>query len=437
LAGQAEQRLFERFLEILRVQQLVKARIQTRTDSTHVLAAIRGMNRLERVIETLRAALAALATVAPEWVQANIPLEWVERYGPRAEDYRLPQQESKRTAYAEQVGVDGHVVLEALWSEVTARWLREIPVVETLRQVWIQNFMHVAGSVRWRDKDNLPPASRYLNSPYDTAARYSKKRDQTWLGYKVHLTETCDDTLPHVITHVETVAATTGDNDALPAIHEALEQAQLLPSTHLVDTSYVEAKRLVESRDDYGVDLFGPTPGNRWWQSQQGQGFDLTCFHIDWERQRACCPEGRWSSSWRSGIDHRGNEVVNIVFAKADCSQCRSLSQCTTAATQRRTLNVRAQPMHEALQAARQREHTDEFKAQYKRRAGIEGTISQGVRAFELRRSRYWGQAKTRLQHLAIATAMNLVRVGAWLAGLKPQTTKPSVFARVMAPLAP
>lgn len=83
----------------------------------------------------------------------------------------------------------------------------------------------------------------------------------------------------------------------------------------------------------------------------------------------------------------------------------------------------------------RQREQTPEFKEQYKQRAGIEGTISQGVRAFELRRSRYLGQAKTRLQHLAIAAAMNLVRIGAWLAGIEPGTTKPSAFARVMAPM--
>lgn len=435
LAGSAEQRLLEQLLEVLRGHGLVKARIRMRTDSTHVLAAIRGMNRLERVIETLRAALNVLATVVPEWVQANFPVDWVERYGPRAEDYRLPPEETKRTAYAERVGADGYRVLGALWSETAPGWLREIPAVETLRQVWVQNFMPVEEDARWRDTDNLPPAARYLNSPYESEARYSKKRDLTWLGYKVHVTESCDETLPHVITHVETTAATSGDNDALPAIHEALEQVQLLPNTHLVDTGYVEAKRLVESRDRYGVDLFGPTPGNRWWQSQQGQGFDLASFHIDWEGQRARCPEGQWSSSWRPGRDHRGNEVVNIVFAKADCSQCRSLAQCTTAATQRRTLNVRAQPMHEALQTARQREQTPEFKEQYKKRAGIEGTLSQGVRAFELRRSRYVGQAKTHLQHVAIAAAMNLVRIGAWLMGFKPGKTKPSAFARVMAPM--
>jgi len=285
-----------------------------------------------------------------------------------------------------------------------------------------------------REKGNLPPGSQYINSPYDTEAHYSKKRNHTWLGYKVHLTETCEPGLPHLITDVQTEAATTGDNDALPAIYERLEVNELLPSTHLVDTGYVEAKRLVESRDHYGVDLFGPTPGNRWWQSQQGLGFDLASFHIDWEAQQARCPRGTISSSWRPGIDHRGNEVVNIVFAKADWSVCPSLAQCTTSKDQRRTINVRAQPLHEALQAARQRQHTAAFKEQYKKRSGIEGTVSQGTRAFGLRRARYLGQTKLRLQHVATAVAMNLVRLDAWWSGAEPVSTRSSAFVRVMKP---
>ena len=180
-------------------------------------------------------------------------------------------------------------------------------------------------------------------------------------------------------------------------IHERLEANGLLPGTPLVDTGYVEAKRLVESRDRYGMDLFGPTPGNRWWQSPQGLGFDLASLPIDWESKQARCPMGTISSSWRPGIDHRGNEVVNMVFAKADCSVCPSLAQGTTSQDKRRTINVRAQPLHEALQAARQRQHTEACKEQYKKRSGIEGTISQGTRAFGLRRARYLGQTKLRL----------------------------------------
>jgi transposase len=434
IAGGAEQRLLEQLLEALRARQLVKARGRARTDSTHVLAAIREVNRLERVIETLRAVLNALATVVPAWVQAIIPVEWVERYGRRAEDYRLPQDGAKRTAYAEAVGNDGYQLLDALWADSAPPWLGKIPAVEILRQVWVQNFIPTDDGARWREPKDLPPGARYLNSPYETEARYSKKRNQTWLGYKVHLTETCDEELPHLITAVHTEAATTGDNDALPAIHEALGTATLLPSLHLVDSGYVEAKRLVESRITYGIDLIGPTPGNHRWQFQQGVGFDLASFHIDWEAKQAQCPAGKISVNSRAEIDHRGNDVVKFVFAKSDCSVCPSLTLCTTAVDKRRSITVRAQPLHEALQAARDREQTAEFKQQYQQRAGIEGTISQGVRGFGLRRTRYRGPVKTHLQHIATAVAINLVRLGAWFDGVAPGKTRVSAFRRVMAP---
>lgn len=431
-----EQRLLEKLLTLLRTHNLVKARTVSRTDSTDVLAAIRQMNQLERVTETLRATLNVLATVAPEWVCTTIPADWTERYGQRAEASRLPQKDAERTAFTEMVGCDGYTLFEALRSATTPPWLRELAAVETLRQVWIQNFIPVyQGGVLLRGKGNLPPGAQYINSPYDTEARYSRKRDHTWLGYKVHLTETCESGLPHLITNIHTGAATTGDNDELPAIHQRLEANDLLPSQHLVDTGYVEAKRLVESRDLYGVDLYGPAPGNRWWQSEQGLGFDLSSFHIDWEAEKAICPMGVSSSSWRPCIDHRGNEVVSIAFAKADCSVCPSLAQCTTSKTKRRTINARIQPLHEALQAARQRQNTEAFKEQYKKRSGVEGTISQGTRAFGLRRARYIGEAKLHLQHVATAAAMNLVRLAAWWAGDEPGSTRSSAFMRVMKPI--
>ena len=437
LATSAERRLLEQLLAILRAHKLVQARGRARTDSTDVVAAIRTMHRLERGIETLRAALNSLATVVLAWLQATAPVAWLERYGLRAEDARFPQQEAERTAYAEMVGCDGYALFAAFYAETVPPWLRELPAVETLRHVWVQNFLPVyEGGARWRDKADLQPGAQYINSPYDPEAHYAKKRAHTWLGYKVHLTETCDDDLPHLITNVHTTVAPTGDNDALPAMHTALAQAELLPSTHLVDTGYVEAKRLIESREIYGVDLFGPTPGNHRWQSQQGLGFDLASLQIDWEAKQARCPGGKHSAHWRPATDHRGNAVVNITFEKSDCSPCPHLTQCTTATGIWRSLSVLVQPLHEALQAARQRAQTEEFKEHYKKRAGIEGTISQGVRAFGLRRSRYLGQAKTALQHIAIAAAINLVRLGAWWEGIEPGTTRVSAFARVMQPVA-
>jgi Transposase DDE domain len=127
--------------------------------------------------------------------------------------------------------------------------------------------------------------------------------------------------------------------------------------------------------------------------------------------------------------------VINVVFAKADCSQCRCLSQCAKAKSKRRTINIKPQELHEALRHARKREKTEELKKEYKKRAGIEGAISQGVRAFSMRRSRYIGRAKSHLQHLATAAAINLERVADWFAGVGREKTRTSAFARVMAPL--
>lgn len=436
LSGGVERRLLEKLLELLKARRLVKGRVRARTDSTHVVAAVREMNRLERVIETMRATLNVLATVLPEWVQHAIPVEWVERYGPRAENYRLPNEERERIAYAEYVGGDGNALLDALWSAPTPAWLRELPAVEILRQVWIHNFIPVdGGGAQWRERSDLPPSALHISSPYDAEAQYAKKRDQGWLGYKVQVTESCDETLPHLITQVHTTPAVVGDNEALPAIHAALQQAELLPDTHLVDTAYMDVQLLVDSREAYGIDLFGPVRVNHQHQCREGHGFDLAQFHIDWETQRVICPAGNVSPVLRPGVDSGGHAILHTLFRREDCGPCPERPRCTSSRSRRRAITVKPKPLYDALTAARARQQTEAFKEQYQQRAGIEGTLSQGVRAFELRRTRYRGLAKTRLQHIAIAVAINLVRLGAWFSGTPWATTRRSAFVRAMEPV--
>ena len=116
------------------------------------------------------------------------------------------------------------------------------------------------------------------------------------------------------------------------------------------------------------------------------------------------------------GHDRHDHDVVNIRFAHADCLACPVRELCTHSASQPRMITVRTQPLFEALQVARQRQTTPEFKQRYNARAGIEGTLSQAVRISDLRRSRYIGRAKTHLQHVLIAATINLNRVAEWLA---------------------
>jgi len=200
LAHEVGDRLLERLLEQFKARGWLKARGRQRTDSTHVLAAIRLLNRLECLGETLRAALNSVATVAPDWLGGWVPAEWFDRYSVRVEEYRLPKGEAERKSYAEQIGADGSLLLTHVYDETAPAWLREVPAVQVLRRTWVHQFLMEEGQVRLRSKDDLPPASLRQDSPYDPEAHYGNKRTTTWTGYKVHLTETCDEDQVHLIT---------------------------------------------------------------------------------------------------------------------------------------------------------------------------------------------------------------------------------------------
>jgi transposase len=431
IVGNAEYLLFETMLTLFSEQGLVKARGKQRTDATHVLAAIHVLNRLECVGETLRHALNTLASVSPDWLRSWVPTEWFDRYGRRFEEYRLPPGRPERYALAEEIGADGRTLWQHLYDPATPTWMQEVPAVEVLGQVWRQQFYAVPDDqpMRWRSAEDLPPAPLLISSPYDPDARYSKKRDTEWVGYKVHLTETCDDDMPHLITDVQTTLATTPDHAVTGVIQAQLTAHKLQPNEHIVDSAYVTAERLVESQR-HQIDLVGPTPPEPGWQAKAGEGFAASCFVIDWDAQTATCPQGKASVIWKSTHDRQGHDVVNIRFAQADCRDCPVRAQCVSS-KRSRSLTIRAHDQYVALQVARQRQHTEAFKAQYAKRAGIEGSISQGSRISDLRRSRYVGLAKTGLVHLLIAAALNFVRVAAWLADIPQAQTRQSAFARL------
>ncbi len=179
-----------------------------------------------------------------------------------------------------------------------------------------------------------------------------------------------------------------------------------MPTEHLVDTASVDAKLLVESERDYQVDLVGPTCRNHQWQAKELKGFDADHFLIDREKQQATCPEGHKSLSWTPAIDNRKNEVIKTKFSTKDCQACLSRSLCTQSVRHiRRAVTIRPQEQYLALSQRREQEETKEFKDVYAKRASIKGTISQGVRVMGLRRSRYIGQDKTHLQHVATASS--------------------------------
>ena len=198
---------------------------------------------------------------------------------------------------------------------------------------------------------------------------------------------------------------------------------------------YTSVRTLARSRTRYQIDLIGPVYIDRQWQGRIAEGFTIERFQIDWDRRQVTCPLGRSSVGWSETTSSKGRACVHVTFAPADCVPCPARARCTRAKTGggARTLTLKSRAEHALLRVARSRQETDDFAALYAHRAGVEGAISQGVRAFGLRHARYRGLCKTHLQDIATATAMDLRRLHHWLKGDLPTTTRRSRFARLAA----
>jgi hypothetical protein len=184
------------------------------------------------------------------------------------------------------------------------------------------------------------------------------------------------------------------DDAVTERIHAQLAQHQLLPQTHIADTGFVNSELFVSSPQDYGIDLIGPTRGDDHWQAKAGAGFAARDFVARWELQTATCPQGHTSLSWAPAVDRFKNQVIKIKSGKPACGTCPVASQCTRSTPPRSTITIRPQAQHEALLAGRRREQTEGYATEYARRAGVEGTMAQGVRSQECASRATWGCRK-------------------------------------------
>ena len=180
--GAAEQLLLDAMLALFKERGWLEPRERQRTDSTHVLAKVRAINRLMCVGEAMRFALNSLAVVAGDWLLEHSDPEWLDRYGHRIEEARLPRSQTERQALAEVIGRDGSTLLTDIFAPEAPPLLCEIPAVEVLRRIWVQNYFWVEGHIQWRSHEDLPPAAKFIASPYDPEARYGKKRETRWTG---------------------------------------------------------------------------------------------------------------------------------------------------------------------------------------------------------------------------------------------------------------
>jgi transposase len=336
---------------------------------------------------------------------------------------------------AQQIGADGLHLLQALEQPDAPAALKNEACVQLLRQVWQQYYDLSGGKVKWRAGPQANEDEGIIRSPYDPEARTGQKRGTIWLGYKVHLTETCalersEDAqvklLPQLITDVQTTLANVQDVEITQVIQEDLAQHHLLPDEQIVDTGYVDAELLVSSQQNHGITLLGPVLSDNSWQAKAGKGFDVAHFQLDWQAQQATCPQGQTSYRW-SLVEDR----IDMVFARETCAACPMRSECTKSSTTGRVLHVQRQAAHEALQARRREQETSAFRQAYQTRAGIEGTLSQAVRAMGIRHARYDGLHKTQVQHVVTAVAINLVRIDALLTQTPRGKTRQSNFLRL------
>ncbi|MEV7041154.1 IS1182 family transposase [Amycolatopsis sp. NPDC051061] len=434
VAGDAGQRVLDLVLAAAAEKGLLKTRGRARTDSTHVLAAIREVNRLELVGETLRAALNELAETAPDWLAAHADPDWFDRYGRRVENYQLPKTDAQRQAWAARVGADGTRLWGLLTGPDAPVELVELPQVQVLRRVWIQEYVVIdtldeGRVVVMRDPKDRPPAAGRLVSPYEPDARTGRKRHTAWDGYKLHLTETCDPGRPRLITHVETTDATVTDFEMTGVVQAGLAGRDLLPGEHLVDTGYVTAREIVTSREQHQIELVGPVMPDTARQAVAGQGYAAGDFSISWDAKQVSCPAGKRSNRWSSENNEHGNPIIKVRFSATDCRPCPLRQSCTTASSHGRTLKLLPRAEHEALTRARQQQKTPAWQRKYRPRAGIEGTIGQAVHRFGARYARYRGHPKTRLQHQLTAAALNLTRIDNWHTGTPLARTRTSRFA--------
>ncbi len=429
LQGEAETLLLETLLERCETLGFLKGKKKQRTDSTHVLAAVRALSLLELVGETMRRVLDEAARLAPEWLRQHIKEEWGKRYERRFEGYHLPSSRTKREELAVAIGEDGFYLLQAIHSETCPGDLKTSPKVEVLQRIWIQQYYWCEGKVYWRTKEKWgqPPAGKMIASPDDLDAHYAVKRSTEWTGYKVHFTETCQEEYPRLITHVETTPATVHDSKVTAKIQNALAAKDRSPDIHLVDEGYMEMDLLVESHHK-GIDLVGPVPASKTWQDRVEGAFDHTQFHIDWQNQQITCPTGKTSIHSYARRTARGTSNFTFLFAKEDCQPCPVRNRCSRAKQAGRVMTLYPQEQYEAQQEARKRQHTEEFTKLYAQREGIESTISQGVRRTGLRSARYIGLARIHLQHTASAAAINLARLFEWLRGERPKDPWVSPF---------
>ena len=444
VSNKAERKIFDALLEKMKLAGFLKGRRLQRTDGLLIVAAVRDLNRLELVMETLRLALIEIAKADAQWLKNNSPASWLETYGEWTQAERLVKErgnkgKAEQTSLLMQTARDGFELLEKL-GILNATQLIKLPAVETLQLVWSQQFKKCAEAIEVQSTESRKgegiEGKDLIATPHDKEARYTEKREQKITGYKMHLTEVASEEGPAIITDIEIVESCSYDGDALEGIHSRLDERDLLPSDgHAVDRGYVSGQTIDESKERT-VELIGPVQDNTSATAREKEGFSVENFKLDFDLQQAICPQGHSAQSWINTIrTDRGQEIVQILWDKQVCDQCPFRDKCVQGKKTGRVIKLSKH--YPSIAKRRQEQKTDQFHQLYRRRSGVEATFSFIVLNCGARTTPYCGKAKTLFHYLAMATAVNLRRAIAWQAGRRPKRQRVSTLQKLMGIVVP
>jgi transposase len=419
---------FQTVLDALLGAGLITRQQRQRLDSTQILAQVSSMSRLECVRETMRLALKELASFEglarpPFWTAL-----W-ERYVESKLDYRAEAGVLLQKMQA--AGQDGAQLLDWV-GQLADPQPRQGTQVQLLHKVWTEQFERPeAGTVEQRP--NQPAGA--VQNPHDPDAQWAAKgqgkQRKEHVGYKLQVAETVHteamekgEPTKNFITAMVTQPAIASDDAGLPAVEQELQAMGVdKPTQWHVDGAYVSAERLAQAQAE-DREIIGPAqPAPK----KEGR-FSVEDFQIRVEERKAVCPAGKENTQCSRLEEKDGGKVSYRFEWSTHCHDCPLRGQCLGKDQTHRTVAVGEH--HSFLQARRQEQKTEAFKVKARLRNAIEGTQSELVRAHGVRRARYRGLVKVRLQNYLAGAACNIKR---WLSRLTWLELKQEVEAGVVA----
>ncbi len=402
IENEAEYLVFDQLVQKLVEMDFIRRRGKQRTDSMSILGQIAKLSRLELVMETIRVVLVALKKANEDWLEKKVPAAFVEKYGVKKQTYKMTKEEVE--AELRQAGADG------LWLLKQLEEVQEMEEVKTMGEIWEQQFeWDEAGSYEG-PREKLE-GHGLVQSPHEPEARYREKRDKNWQGYVGQVTETAQKKgEANFITDIGVTDAQESDVRSLPDVQARLVKREVAPEEQDVDQAYVSGTSLAQS-EDQGIKLVGaiaPEVGPK--------EYKLSDFEVDIEAKNATCPAGQAAEKWNVITRPDGTLEYRFYFGE-QCADCPLRARCTEAKAGR---TITYHEHHELVVECRAEMETEEFKEAMKRRAPVEGTISQIARGGG-RYARYRGRRKVNLQLVFTAVGINLRRLcAAWGRGYTP-----------------